>query len=119
MAASGIDGLGLDVGSGGNVAGALLFIAAGTNVMDVYSALNSSPWTSENFGADAEKAKSCWEYVIHSVAWTSFYCIVAAWISRSWWPIIGGVLANTYMMWLYKRALARGAKAGSKNWANS
>ena len=121
MAAAGIDGLGLDVGDkrSGNIAGAILFLAAGTNVMDVYSALNSSPWTSENFGADEEKARSCWEYVMHSVAWTSFYCIVAAWISRSWWPIIGGLIANVYMIWLYRRALERGRKAGSKNWKSA
>lgn len=109
-------GLKLD---GKNAVAAILFLQAGTNVMDVYSALNSSPWTSENFGADAQKAKSCMEYVLHSVAWTSFYCGVAALLAHSWWPVFGMVLANVYMYWLYKRALARGATAGSKGWANA
>lgn len=105
-------------GNGSKAVAAILFLQAGTNVMDVYSALNSSPWTSENFGADSDKAKSCWEYVLHSVAWTSFYCGVAAVIARSWWPVLGAVIANIYMMWLYARALRRGAATGSSGWAN-
>ncbi len=108
-----LDGLNM----GANVVGAILFLQAGTNVMDVYSALNSSPWTSENFGADPEKARSCLEYVYHSMAWTTFYCGLAAWISKSWWPVFGLVSANAYMYWLYQRALARGAVAGSRGWA--
>jgi hypothetical protein len=109
---------GLRTGGGGNIAGAILFMQAGTNVFDVYSALNSSPWTSENFGADPQKAASCREYVLHSMVWTSFYCGLAAWISKSWWPIFGLALANVYMWWLYERALKRGAAAGSQGWAN-
>jgi len=101
----------------GNVVGAILFLQAGTNVFDVYSALNSSPWTSENFGADPQKARSCREYVYHSMAWTSFYCGLAAWISKSWWPVVGLVVANGYMWWLYERALARGAVTGTRGWA--
>lgn len=96
--------------------GALLFLAAGTNALDVYSALNSSPWTAENFGANAEKAKSCREYVTHSIAVTSFYGVVAAVVSGMWWPIIGTVLANVYMYWLYDRALKRGQASQSNGW---
>ena len=91
---------------------------AGTTTMDVYSTLNSSPWTSENFGADPQKAQSCMEYVFHSMAWSSFYCCIGALVSHSWWPFIGMLIANVYMYWLYKRALARGAASGSTNWAN-
>jgi hypothetical protein len=97
--------------------GALLFLQSGTTVMDVYSALNSSPWTSENFGADPEKAASCREYVLHSMAWTSVFCVGGAVIAKSWWPIVGLVFTNAYMYWLYDRALARGAAAGTGDWA--
>jgi hypothetical protein len=96
--------------------GALLFLAAGTNALDVYSALNSSPWTAENFGADAQKAKSCREYVTHSIVVTSFFGVTSAAIAKSWWPVIGTVLANAYMYYLYERALSRGAAAGSQGW---
>lgn len=100
-----------------NVVGALLFLAAGTNALDVYSALNSSPWTAENFGADPEKAASCREYIFHSILVTSFFGITSGVIAQSWWPIIGTILANAYMWWLYNRALSRGAVAGTGGWA--
>lgn len=103
----------------GHALGALLFLAAGTNALDVYSALNSSPWTAENFGADPKKAKSCMEYVMHSIVVTSFYAGVSGLIARSWWPIVGAVMANIYMFWLYRRALKRGSVAGSSGWANN
>lgn len=99
--------------------GALLFLAAGTNALDVYSALNSSPWTAENFGADPTKAASCREYVTHSIVVTSFYGAVAGVLAKSWWPIVGTVLANVYMYWLYERALARGMAHNSQGWQNN
>lgn len=101
---------------GRRAVGALLFLAAGTNALDVYSALNSSPWTAENFGADPEKAKSCREYVTHSIVVTSFFGITSSIIAESWWPVIGTLLANAYMYWLYERALSRGATAGTSQW---
>lgn len=113
-------GLGLDglnPGSGGNAVAAILLLQALTNVFDTASALNSSPWTSENFGADPEKARSCREYVLHSVVWSSSMCGLAAYIARSWWPLLGAGLANAYLYWLYERALSRGASAGTRGWA--
>lgn len=96
---------------------ALLFTAAMTNCLDVYSALNSSPWTAENFGADPAKAKSCREYVLHSIVVTTATGAVSAAIARSWWPIVGTLIANAYMYWLYERALSRGAIAGTSGWS--
>ena len=72
---------------------AIMFMQALTNAMDVYSALNSSPWTAENFGGDESKAKSCREYVWHSIAVTSIYGISSSIIAESWWPVIGEVSA--------------------------
>ena len=96
--------------------GAILFIAAGTNAMDVYSALNSSPWTAESFGGDPEKAKACREYVWHSIVVTSFYGLTSSVIARSVWPIIGTMLADVYMWYLYNRALMRAAARNSQGW---
>lgn len=106
-------------GGGRRVAAALLFMGAGQVTFDVYSALNSSPWTSENFGADPEKAKSSREYVLHAMGWSTFYCVAAGVIGGTWWPIFGMALNNAYMWWLYERALARGAAAGSTDWQQS
>jgi hypothetical protein len=102
-----------------NAVAALLFLNASTMTMDVYSALNSSPWTAENFGGDPEKAKSCMELVYHSIAVTSAYGVAGSVIARSWWPIIGTVLADTYMFYLYWRALSRAVETKSTSFSVS
>lgn len=94
----------------------LLFIAAGTNALDVYSALNSSPWTAESFGGDPDKAKACMRYVYHSIAVTSFYGLASGIIARSMWPVVGTVIADVYMLWLYTQALKKAKEKGSTGW---
>jgi len=96
---------------------ALLFMTSAMTTLDAYSTLNSSPWTSENFGADPEKAASCREYVKHSVAFSTVYAVASAAIAKNWWPIVGSAASNVYLIWLYERALARGAAAGTSGWA--
>jgi hypothetical protein len=96
---------------------AVLFLQSAMVSMDVMSALNSSPWTSENFGADPEKAKTSREYVMHSVGVSTAFCVSSAVIAGSWWPIVGAVVTNGYLFWIYDRALKRGAACGSTGWA--
>lgn len=95
---------------------AILFIQASTNALDVYSALNSSPWTAQSFGADPEKRRACMEYVYHSIGVTAFYAIAAAVLAENPWPVIGMALADGYMFWLYRRALNRAMQSGSRSW---
>lgn len=112
----------LELGFGSDaarVASAILFIQASTNAMDVYSALNSSPWTAQSFGADPEKRKACMEYVYHSLGVTAFYSFAAAALAKSWWPIVGWSIASGYMYYLYTRALARAQDSGSTSWGDS
>jgi|SRR5208282_3981098 len=97
---------------------AVLFLQASTNAMDAFSALNSSPWTAENFGATEDKARSCKEYVVHAIAITAFYGLAAAAIARSIWPVIGTLIADVYLWWLYSRALHRGRVSDSTSWAS-
>jgi hypothetical protein len=101
----------------GPVAAVLLLQAFNTS-MDTMSALNSSPWTSENFGADPDKAKSSREYVTHSLVVSGGMCLLASVIAKSSVPIIGWALISAYLWWLYDRALKRGAAAGSSDWTN-
>lgn len=103
-------------GDASRVASAILFITASTNALDVYSALNSSPWTAQSFGADPEKRASCMEYVHHSIVVTSAYAIGASLLAHNLWPIIGAAIANVYMYWLYRRALGRAVASGSQHW---
>lgn len=102
--------------SGNRELAALLFMAASTNAMDAYSALNSSPWTAESFGGNPEKAKACHEYVCHAVAITTAWGIASSVIAKNPWPIIGTVLMDGYMYWLYRRALTRAVEKGSQGW---
>jgi hypothetical protein len=108
----------INVGPGQAIAG-LLFMQAGTLAMDVYSAVNSSPWTAENFGADPSKAKSCREYVYHAIGLTFFYSAIGSVLARSWWPIIGASVMSVYMYWLYNRALMRGATTNATGWSQA
>lgn len=108
----------MDLAGMGGVAAAILFMQSAMMTLDAYSTLESSPWTAENFGADPIKAKSCREYLMHAVVYSTAYAIAAALLAHSWWPIIGAMASNAYLIWLYLRALDRGKTTGSTGWAN-
>jgi hypothetical protein len=102
----------------GDAAGATLFIVAYGQVWEVISALNSSPWTAENFGADQGKAKSAREYLAHSTANGAAIAGIASWISRRWWPLIGASIGIGYAWWIYQRALRRATASQSDGWGS-
>jgi hypothetical protein len=103
----------------GNALAALLFMTSAMTTLDAYSTLESSPWTAENFGADPDKAKSCKEYLRHAVVYSMAYAAASAYISHSWWPVVGAAVSNLYLIWLYLRALDRGKVTGSQGWAKA
>jgi len=98
---------------------ALLLMTASMMTLDAYSTFQSSPWTVENFGADEEKAKTCKEYLTHAVGYSTVYSIAAAWLAKSYWPVVGAGIANGYLIWLYMRALERGRQSGSTDWVKT
>jgi hypothetical protein len=110
---------GIGIAGTGNALAALLFMTSAMTTLDAYSTLLSSPWTAENFGADPEKANSCKEYLTHAVVFSMIYAAASAYIAHSWWPIIGAAIANMYLVWLYRRGLARGKVSGSTGWAKA
>jgi hypothetical protein len=97
----------------GNAVGAVLFLSAANMTFQAFGTLNSSPWTTENVGADAEKMASMYEYVTHATVSAFAMAGVGAVIAHSWWPVVGVVLVDAYLVWVYHRAAGRGAKAGS------
>lgn len=104
----------MDATNGGRQAlAAVLFMQALMNVMDTYSTLNSSPWTAENVGADAEKVASLREYVTHAALFSTATSVAASVIAGSAWPVAGAVVANGYLVWIYHRAVQRGRATGS------
>lgn len=102
-----------------NATAAVLFLQAGMTTLDAYSTFQSSPWTAENFGADERKAASCREYLAHAAIYSTAYCTLAAYLAGSWWPIIGSIINNAYLLWLYNRAIGRAVEAGSDGWEKS
>lgn len=95
-----------------------LFLMTLAEAFNVYGALNSSPWTAENFGADPEKARSCRRYVIQADAVNLALGIGTSLITESPAPFLGILVITVYMHWQYERALAKGRKAGSRGWLN-
>jgi predicted permease len=109
-------------GYSGDAIAALLFMQSSATTMDVYSALNSSPWTAESFGADERRSNALKEYVTHAVVYSMGYAIVAGVLAQqkyAWFIILSAAGTNVYLIWLYMRAVRRGREAGSDGWANT
>ena len=98
-------------------ASAGIFLMALAEAFNVYGALNSSPWTAENFGADPEKARSCRKYVLQADVVNIALGIGTSIISKSPWPLAGILVITVYMHYMYERALNKGKVAGSAGWA--
>lgn len=95
------------------------FLMAVAEAFNVYGALNSSPWTAENFGADPEKARSCRQYVLQADIANIALGIGASLLAQSWAPLAGILVITVYMHCMYERALKKGATAGTDGWANA
>lgn len=108
----------LGLGGVRDAAAAILFMQAGTQVYDAISAVNSSPLTAERYGADPAQAKSCMEYTYQGMILSGIYCLIAALVADSWWPILGMIPGDIYLIWLYKRAIARAQDRGPVDWSS-
>ena len=108
--AGGDEFLGLSGGRG--VAAALLFMGAGTNVYDAFSAVMSSPWSTEKFTQSPEEEAMAREYVKHAMIISWIYAGGGAVMARSPWPIIGAAIVTAYMYWLYDRAVSQSPTNG-------
>ncbi len=84
---------------------AILLMGASTNAYDAYSAVMSSPWTTQKLSANPEDAAAARFYVKQAIVMSMAYSIAAGVIAHSAWPVVGGLAANGYMFYLYERAL--------------
>lgn len=94
----------------------VLFLVAVDASLNAYSSINSSPWTSESFGGDPEKAASCKRYVLLADGASLGLGALGGWIAGNWWPFVGAVVVVAFMHTLYARALAKAAASGSQSW---
>lgn len=92
------------------------FLMSVAESFNIYSALNSSPWTAENFGADEEKARSTRQYVMMSSVVNLGLGVGTSLLADNWWPFFGIVFVTVVMYFLYERALHKGKQAGSNGW---
>jgi hypothetical protein len=92
----------------------VLLLQAGQYSMDVTSTLQSSPWTAENVGADAEKADSLQFYMKQAVVVSTAYCCGAAYLAESWWPVVGAVVNNMYLWYIYKQAIQKAKDSAAR-----
>lgn len=109
----------LGVNAAYGIGAALMFQAAGTNVYDAFSAVMSSPWSTEKFTNDPEEDRMAREYVMHAMIISGGYAGISAILaykaggpSLAAWPIIGALGVGAYMYWLYNRALTRSQNGG-------
>lgn len=112
------------MGLGGiaGVGAALLFIGAGTNVYDAFSAVMSSPWSTEKFTNTEEDEKKGRRYVNHAITISWIYAGGGAFLaykSAGWklamWPLLGAGIVTVYMYYLYNRAIAQSPQGFKKN----
>lgn len=96
----------------GGVGAALLFMGAGTNVYDAFSAVMSSPWSTEKFTQSAEEEAKARRYVMHAIIISWIYAGVggvlaykSAGFKLAVWPLAGALIVTVYMYGLYQNAI--------------
>jgi hypothetical protein len=99
------------------VTGIAVMVAWGES-FQVFGALNSSPWTAENFGADAAKAESMRRYVRMAVVNNVLMGGLGGFLTHSWLPFMVTVGVSFWMAYLYAMALKRGNANKSYGWEN-
>lgn len=98
----------------------IAFLVAYYGVFEVYSALNSSPWTIETVGADPDMAAAARRRVRQAIVNSIAAGVFASWLDGNWWPLIGTLAADAYMLWVYEDAIHRAeAKAADSTNGNS
>ena len=83
-------------GGAGDAAGATLFLVAYGQIWEIISGMLSSPWTAESFGADEGKKTSFNRYLAHATVNGAGVSLIAAWVSKRYWPLVGSALGLGY-----------------------
>src|SRR6516162_10990434 len=86
------------------VGAALMFMGAGTNVYDAFSAVMSSPWSTEKFTQSPEEERMARSYVKHAMVISWIYAGVGALLAYqsgglalAVWPLLGAAILTAYM----------------------
>lgn len=99
---------------------AVLFYQGTFAGYDIYSALDSSPWTVETAGGgDPRKEKAQRKYMKHAAVRTVAAGVIGSLIAGSVWPIIGASLVTVDMLYLYNAAIKANKSGGGQSWWGS
>lgn len=104
--------------------GRLSFQAAGLFLMslgsafEVLSAMNSSPWTIENVGADPSKAASAMKYTYLGLGMAACIGAGAALLTATIWPLIGVALVSAVMILVYRNAISKAQETGGQDFGS-
>ena len=95
-------------------ASALAFGVYADLAFNLFSAMNSSPQTTELFADD--RSETLWKYVkIADVAALAFG-VFGSLLDKSWWPLLGALVVIVVMHGMYIHALKAGqGKAAPQN----
>jgi hypothetical protein len=86
---------------------AILLMQGYRDVMDTASTLQSSPWTTENVGADEDMADSMKFYMWQTTVSSAVVGIVGSAVAGSVWPLAGTIIGTAYIWYIYQRALKK------------
>lgn len=110
------------IGALGGIGAALLFMSAGTNGYDAFSAVMSSPWSTEKFTQSDYELEQAQRYVKHATVISWVYVLGAAaiaWVTgekaAAIAALVGGLIVTIYMRWLYKQAVANSPQGQGDN----
>jgi len=101
--------------------GALSYQAAGLFLMslgsafEVLSAMNSSPWTIENVGANPDKARSAMKYTYLGLGMAAAIGAGASLLTATIWPLLGVAFVSILMIFVYKHAIGNAIQNGSSD----
>jgi hypothetical protein len=73
---------------------------------NLFSAMNSSPQTTELFADD--RAETLWKYVKIADAAAVGFGLLGTLLDGTWWPLAGALLVVGIMHWMYRHALSAG-----------
>ena len=93
-----------------------LFLMSLGSAFEVLSAMNSSPWTIENVGANPERAKSAMKYTYLGLGMAGAIGAGASLLTGTIWPLIGIALVSILMIFVYRHAISCAEQQGNTGW---
>jgi hypothetical protein len=95
-----------------------LFLMSLGSAFEVLSAMNSSPWTIENVGANPEKAKSAMKYTYLGLGMAAAIGAGASLLTATVWPLIGVALVSALMIFVYRHAIGNAERNGNSDFGS-